>query len=146
MLFGPEVSAGQHRLGAGRKNATSCSREQNWGNLLILVFFGFQHPIPVKWPAKAQENEFVQFGPEVSAGQHRLGAGRKTPQVAPGAKLGNLLILVFFGFQHPIPVKWPAKAQENEFCAIRSRGKRRTASSWSRPKKCQKLLQGAKLG
>ena len=42
--------------------------------------------------------------------------------------------------------EWPAKTQETEFGVIRSRGKRRTASSWSRPKKRQKLLQGAKLG
>ena len=77
MQFGPEVSAGQRRLGGGRINAKSCTREQNWGNLLILVFSHFQ----------------------------RL-----------------------------IPVEWLAKAQETEFGAIRAKGKRRTASSWSQPK------------
>ena len=58
----------------------------------------------------------------------------------------NLLIMVSSRFQRSIQVEWPAKTQETEFGVIRSRGKRRTASSWSRPKKHQKLLQGAKLG
>ena len=35
-------------------------------------------------------------------------------------------------------MEWPAKAQETEFGAIRSRGKRRAASSWSQPKKAPK--------
>ena len=197
--FGPGVSEGQRRLGVGRKNAKSCSNEQNWGNLVILVFFRFQHPIPVKWPAKAQETEFgairsrgkrraasswsqpkktpkkrqnranllimvsirfptpdsggmglqkhrkpslVQFGPEVSAGQRRLGVGRKNAKSCSREQnWGNLVILVCFRFQHPIPVKWPAKAQETEFGAIRSRGKRRAASSWSQLKKRQKNAQ-----
>ena len=55
-------------------------------------------------------------------------------------------IMVSSRFQRSIQVEWPAKTQETEFGVIRSRGKRRTVSSWSRPKKRQKLLQGAKLG
>ena len=58
----------------------------------------------------------------------------------------NLLIMVSSRFQRSIQVEWPAKAQEAGFGAIRLRGKGRTASSWSRPKKRQKLVQGAKLG
>ena len=38
-------------------------------------------------------------------------------------------------------VEWPAKAQETEFGAIRSMGKRRTASSWSQPKNRQKTAK-----
>ena len=49
-------------------------------------------------------------------------------------------------FQRSIQVEWPPKAQETDFGVIRSRGKCRTAWSWSRQKKNQKLLQGAKLG
>ena len=126
--FGPEVSAGQRRLGVGRKHAKSCSREQNWGNLVILVCFRFQHPIPVKWPAKAQETE---FGAIRSRGKRR--AAEKTPKKRQNR--ANLLIMVSSRFQRPIQVEWPAKTQVTEFGVIRSRGKRRTASSWSRPKK-----------
>ena len=57
----------------------------------------------------------------------------------------NLLIMVSSRFQRSIQVERPAKAQEAEFGAIRFRGKCRTASFWSRPKKRQKLVQGAKL-
>ena len=58
----------------------------------------------------------------------------------------NLLILVISRFQRKIPVGWRAKKQGTEFGAIWSKGKCRTASSSSRPKNCQKLLQGAKQG
>ena len=87
----------------------------------------------------------MRFGPGVSEGQRRLGAGRKNAKKTRqnGA---ILLIMVSSRFQRLIQVEWPPNAQEIEFGAIRSRGKRRTASSWSRPKKRQKLLQGAKLG
>ena len=44
-------------------------------------------------------------------------------------------------FQRLIQVEWPAKAQETEFGVIRSRGKRRTASSLSRLKNRQKNRQ-----
>ena len=152
MQFGPEVSAGQRRLGAGRKNAKSCSREQigvicekttknrqNRANLLIMVSSRFQRSIQVKWPAKTQEPE---FGVIWSRGKRRTASSwsrsKKRQKLFQGANWGNLLILVFFRFQHPIPVKWPAIAQETEFGAIRSRGKRRAASSWSQPKNRQK--------
>ena len=59
---------------------------------------------------------------------------------------GNLLITMFSSFQRAIPVEWPAKAQETEFGAIRSRGKRRTASSWSRPKERQKTAKTVAMG
>ena len=57
----------------------------------------------------------------------------------------NLLIMVSSRFQRSIQVERPVKAQEAEFGAIRFSGKCRTASFWSRPKKRQKLVQGAKL-
>ena len=117
----------------------------NWGNLLILVFFRFQHPIPVKWPAKAQETE---FGAIRSRGKRRAASSWSQPKKTQKKRQhrANLLIMVSSRFQRSIQVEWPAKIQETEFGVIRSRGKRRTASSWSRPKKHQKFLQGAKLG
>ena len=96
---------------------------------------------------KPLEPSLVQFIPRVSAGHHRLRAGRKTAKSCSREQnKGNLLILVFSRFQRQIPVEWPAKAQETEFVAIHSKGKRRTSSSSSRPKNSQKLLQGAKQG
>ena len=80
MQFGPEVSAEQRRLGAGRKNAKSCSREQNWGNLLILVFSRFQRLIPVKWPAKAQETE---LGAIWAKGKRRTASSLSQPKKTP---------------------------------------------------------------
>ena len=53
----------------------------------------------------------------------------------------NLLIMVSSRFQRSIQVEWPAKTQETEFGVIRSRGKRRTASSMSRPIKRQKTAK-----
>ena len=118
---------------------------QNRGNRLILVFSRFQHSIPVEWPAKAQETE---FGVIRSRGKRRTASSWSRPKKTPKNRQnrGNLLILVCHRFQRSIQVEWPAKAQETEFGAIRSRGKGRTALSWSRPKNRQKLLLGAKLG
>ena len=87
----------------------------------------------------------MQFGPGEGERQRRLGASQKKPPKKRQNR-ANLLIMVSSRFQRSIQVEWPAKTQETEFGVIRSRGKRRTASSWSRPKKRQKLLQGAKLG
>ena len=147
--FGVIRSRGERRTASSwsrpKKKAKSCSREQNWGNLLILVNFRFQHPILVKWPAKAQETE---FGAIRSRGK-RKGSVVLEPAEKPTKNRqnrANLLIMVSFRFQRSIQLEWPAKTQETEFGVIRSRGKRRTVSSWSRPKKRQKLLQGAKLG
>ena len=96
---------------------------------------------------KPKKPSLVQFIPRVSAGQHRLGDGRKTAKsYSREQNKCNLLILVFSRFQRLIRVEWRAKAQEPEFGAIPSKGKRRTSSSSSRPKNCQKLLQGAKQG
>ena len=109
-----------------------CSREQNWGNLLILVFFRFQHLIPVEWPAKAQETE---FGAIRSRGKRKAASSWSQPKNRQNR--ANLLIMVSSRFQRSIQVEWPAKAQETEFGAIRSRGKRKAASSWSQPKNRQ---------
>ena len=102
----------------------------------------------MEWPAKAQETE---FGAIRLRGKGRTASSWSRPKKRQKSwsreqNWGNLLILVFSRFQRLIPVEWPAKAKETEFGAIRSMGKRRTASSWSRPKKRQKLVQGAKLG
>ena len=96
---------------------------------------------------KPKELSLVQFGPRVSAGQRRLRAGRKTAKSCSRERnKGNLLILAFSRIQRKIPVEWRAKAIGTEFGAIRSEGKCRVASSSSRPKNCQKLLQGGKQG
>ena len=108
-----------------------------------------------EWPAKTQETEFgvirsrgKRRTASSSRGKRRAGSSWSQPTNPPKNRqnCANLLIMVSSRFQRLIPVEWPAKAQETEFGVIRSRGKRRTASSWSRPKKRQKLLQGAKLG
>ena len=182
------------------KKRQKCSLEQNWGNLLILVFFRFQYPIPVEWPAKAQETE---FGAIRSRGKRKAASSwsqqkkrKKTAKTCQSANNGvfpfptldsggmacksprnqvwcnsvngyaqdsvvlepaekptknrqnraNLLIMVSSRFQRSIQVEWRAKAQEIKFGAIRSRGKRRAASSWSRPKKTPKVAPGSKIG
>ena len=84
--FGVIRSRGKRRTASSwsrPKKRQKCSREQNWGNLLILVFFRFQHPIPVEWPAKAQETEFGAIRSGVSEGQRRLGASQKTAKTVP---------------------------------------------------------------
>ena len=143
--FGVIRSRGKRRTASSMSRPIKrqkCSREQNWGNLLILVFFRFQHPILVEWPAKAQETE---FGVIRSRGKRRTASSMSRPikrqKCSREQNWGNLLILVFFRFQHPILVEWPAKAQETKFGAIRSRGKRRTPSSWSQPKNRQKTAK-----
>ena len=143
--FGVIRSRGKRRTGSSMSRPIKrqkCSREQNWGNLLILVFFRFQHPILVEWPAKAQETE---FGVIRSRGKRRTASSMSRPKkrqkCSREQNWGNLLILVFFRFQHPILVEWPAKAQETEFGAIRSRGKRKAASSLSQQKKRQKTAK-----
>ena len=118
------------------KKRQKCSREQNWGNLLILVFFLFQHPIPVEWPAKAQETE---FGAIRSRGKRKAASSWSQPKNRQNR--ANLLIMVSSRFQRSIQVEWPAKAQETKFGAIRSMGTRRTASSWSQPKNRQKTAK-----
>ena len=94
---------------------------------------------------KPLEPSLVQFGPRVSPGERRLRAGRKSAKRAPkpgqSANTGNF----------PFPTLDSCgmackKKQGTEFGAIWSKGKCRTASSSSRPKNCQKLLQGAKQG
>ena len=47
------------------------------------MFSRFQRAIPVEWPAKAKKPSLVQFGQGVSAGQRRLGAGRKNAKKPP---------------------------------------------------------------
>ena len=116
---------------------------QNSANLLIMVSSRFQRSIHMEWPAKAQETE---FGVIRSRGKRRTASSwsrpkKNTKSCSREQNGGNLLILVYFRFQHPILVKWPAKAQETEFGAIRSRGKRKAASSWSRPKNRQKTAK-----
>ena len=122
-------------------------KRQNRANLLIMVSSRFQRLIQVEWPAKTQETE---FGVIRSRGKRRTASSMSRPKkrqkCSREQNWGNVLILVFFRFQHPIPVEWPAKAQETKFGAIWSMGTHRTASSWSQPKNRQKLLQGAKLG
>ena len=104
--FGPCVSAGERRLRAGRKITRSCSREQNEGNLLTLVFFRYQPLIPVEWPAKAQATEFGAFRSCVSAGERHRRTGQKTTKSCSREQNeGNLLILVFFCFQSMIKVE-----------------------------------------
>ena len=134
--FGVIRSRGKRRTASSMSRPIKrqkCSREQNWGNLLILVFFRFQHPIPVEWPAKAQETE---FGAIRSRGKRKAASSWSQPKNRQNR--ANLLIMVSSRFQRSIQVEWPAKAQETEFSAIRSKGKRRTASSLSRPKNRQK--------
>ena len=101
-----------------------------------MVSSRFQRSIQVEWPAKTQETD---FGVIRSRGKRRTALSwslpKKRQKCSREQNWGNLLILVFFRFQHPIPVKWPAKAQETEFSGIRSMGKRKAASSWSQPKK-----------
>ena len=99
----------------------------------------------MEWPAKAQETE---FGAIRSRGKRRAASSWSQPKKRQknDQNRANLLIMVSSRFQRSIQVEWPVRAQETEFGAIGSRGKRRKASSWSRPKKRQKLLQGAKLG
>ena len=115
---------------------------QNRANLLIMVSSRFQRLIQVEWPAKTQETE---FGVIRSRGKRRTASSMSRPKkrqkCSREQNWGNLLILVFFRFQHPILVEWPAKAQETEFGAIRSRGKRKAASSWSQQKKRQKTAK-----
>ena len=142
--FGVIRSRGKRRTASSMsrpKKRQKCSREQNWGNLLILVFFRFQHPIQVEWPAKAQETE---FGAIRSRGKRKAASSWSQPKNRQNR--ANLLIMVSSRFQRLIQVEWPAKAQETKFGAIWSMGTHRTASSWSQPKNRQKLLQGAKLG
>ena len=107
-----------------------------------MVSSRFQRSIQVEWPAKTQETE---FGVIRSRGKRRTASSwsrpKKRQKCSREQNWGNLLILVFFRFQHPIPVEWPAKAQETEFGAIRSRGKRKAASSLSRPKNRQKTAK-----
>ena len=125
-----------------KKRQKNAKIRQNRANLPIMVSSRFQRSIQVEWPAKTQETE---FGVIRSRGKRRTALSwslpKKRQKCSREQNWGNLLILVFFRFQHPIPVKWPAKAQETEFGAIRSRGKRRTASSWSQPKKRQKTAK-----
>ena len=104
-----------------------------------MVSSRFQRSIQVEWPAKAQETEFGVIRSRLKRRTASSWSRQKNPKsCSKEQNWGNLLILVFFRFQHPIPVEWPAKAQETEFGAIRSRGKRRAASSWNQPKKHQK--------
>ena len=95
----------------------------------------------MEWPAKAQE---IEFGVIRSKGKRRTASSLSRPKNRQNR--ANLLIMVSSRFQRSIQVEWPAKTQETDFGAIGSRGKRRTASSWSRPKKGQKLLQGSNWG
>ena len=196
--FGVIRSRGKRRTASSMsrpKKRQKCSREQNWGNLLILVFFRFQHPILVEWPAKAQETE---FGAIRSRGKRKAASSwsqqknrQKTAKTCQSANNGvfpfptldsggmacksprnrvwcnsvngyaqdsvvlepaekptknrqkraTLLIMVSSRFQRSIQVEWPAKAQETEFGAIWSRGKRKAASSWSQQKKRQKTAK-----
>ena len=107
-----------------------------------MVSSRFQRSIQVEWPAKTQETE---FGVIRSRGKRRTASSwsrpKKRQKCSREQNWGNMLILVFFRLQHPIPVEWPAKAQETEFGAIRSRGKRKAASSLSRPKNRQKTAK-----
>ena len=130
-----------------RRTASSLSRpknrqnkRQNRANLLIMVSSRFQRSIQVEWPAEAQETE---FGAIRSRGKRRAGSSGSQPKNPPKDRQNraNLLIMVSSRFQRLIPVEWPAKAQETEFSAIRSKGKRRTASSLSRPKNRQNKRQ-----
>ena len=94
----------------------------------------------MEWPAKAQETEFSAIR---SRGKRRAASSWNQPKKRQkNAKIrqnrANLPIMVSSRFQRSIQVEWPAKAQETEFSAIRSRGKRRAASSWNQPKKRQK--------
>ena len=70
----------------------------------------------------------MQFGPEVSEGQRRLGAGRKTDKKTPKpCQSANDGVFPFSTLDSGgMACK---KTQEIEFGVIRSRGKRRTASS-----------------
>ena len=130
-----------------RRTASSLSRpknrqnkRQNRANLLIMVSSRFQRSIQVEWPAEAQETE---FGAIRSRGKQRAGSSWSQPKNPPKDRQNraNLLIMVSSRFQRLIQVEWPAKAQETEFSAIQSKGKRRTASSLSRPKNRQNKRQ-----
>ena len=94
----------------------------------------------MEWPAKAQETE---FGAIRSRGRRKAASSwsqqKKTPKKRQNR--ANLLIMVSSRFQRSIQVEWPAEAQETEFGAIRSRGKRRAGSSCSQPKKPPKKRQ-----
>ena len=137
--FGVIRSRGKRRTASSwsrpKKKAKSCSREQNWGNLLILVNFRFQHPILVKWPAKAQETE---FGAIRSRGKRRAASSwsrktdKKTPKPCQSANNG------VFPFPTLDSVGMACKNTGNRVWCNSARGKRRTVSSWSRPKKRQK--------
>ena len=138
--FGAIRSRGKRRAASSWSQPKNRQKKrQNRANLLIMVSSRFQRSIQVEWPAKTQE---TNFGVIRSRGKRRTASSwsrpKKRQKLLQGPNWGNLLILVFFRFQHPIPVKWPAKAQETEFGAIRSRGKRRAASSWSQPKRKRK--------
>ena len=138
--FGAIRSMGTHRTAE-----KPTKNRQNRANLLIMVSSRFQHSIPVEWPAKAQE---TKFGAIRSRGKRRAVSSWSQPKKTPKNRQNraNLLIMVSSRVQRLIQVEWPAKAQEIEFGAIRSRGKRRTASSWSRPKKTPKVAPGSKIG
>ena len=105
-----------------------------------MVSSRFQRSIQVEWPAEAQETE---FGAIRSRGKRRAGSSWSQPKKPPKNRQNraNLLIMVSSRFQRLIQVEWPAKAQETEFGEIRSRGKRRTPSSWSQPKNRQKTAK-----
>ena len=102
-----------------------------------MVSSRFQRSIQVEWPAEAQETE---FGAIRSRGKRRAGSSWSQPKKTPKKRQNraNLLIMVSSRFQRLIQVEWPAKSHETEFGEIRSRGKRRTPSSWSQPKNSQK--------
>ena len=162
--FGAIRSRGKHRtassLEPAEKMPKSCSRAQNWGNLLIPVFFRFQHPIPVKRPAKAHRKpSLVQFGPE---GKRRtassLSQPKKHPKVAPGRKISaNLLIMVSSRFQRSIQVEWPAKAHRKpslvQFGPEGSAGQQIgtvlavfwRCFSWLEKRRCSALTLGSEL-
>ena len=94
----------------------------------------------MEWPAKAQE---TKFGAIRSKGKRRTASSLSRPKNRQNKRQNraNLLIMVSSRFQRSIQVEWPAEAQETEFGAIRSRGKRRAGSSWSQPKKPPKNRQ-----
>ena len=119
-------------------------KRQNRGNLLIMMFSLFQHWIPVKWPAKAQEYE---FGAIRSMGKRRTASSsRRQKSAKKRQNRGNLLIMMFSRFHPSIPVEClqkPKKPSLVQFGQWVSPGQRRRLDGQKSAKKAPKPLKSA---
>ena len=119
-------------------------KRQNSGNLLIMMFSLFQHWIPVKWPAKAQEYE---FGAIRSMGKRRTASSsRRQKSAKKRQNRGNLLIMMFSRFHPSIPVEClqkPKKPSLVQFGQWVSPGQRRRLDGQKSAKKAPKPLKSA---